>query len=187
MNQQDKDTERLIGELHSKIENLKIQYNLYFSRELRVPPEKERVEMEALIRKLLINEQKSTRLKLIIQNLSSKFWVYNNLWKKKMNEIETGAVILPMKSSANPLTMGKKVIEGAANPAIKELNVNLNNEDSFELFAEEFNNMFPQKSALQQKIVDNLKLKMISENIIDAKISLSLKNGKVNIKLKRTI
>ena len=82
--------------------------------------------MEIKIRKILINEQKSPRLKLITQNLSSKFMVYNNLWKKKMNEIESGVISRPQKSSANAFHNREENKERTANHLVKEINVNLN-------------------------------------------------------------
>ena len=187
MNKQDKDTERLVNELHGKIDNLKTQYNLFFTRELKVPPEKEREEMEKIVKKMLTHEQRSPRMNLILQNLSSKFLLYNNLWKKRMNEVETGVISLPEKSSAQSFPREEEIKPAAAETAAKEIMVNLNNEDTFEFFAREFAKIVTNKSSQKDKIINNLKSKMISENIINAKINLSVQNGKVKIKLKRSI
>ncbi len=79
-----------IQRLNSRIEQLKIQYTLFFSGEIRLPPEKERETVENSIRKILESEYKSPRMNLLVQNLASSFSLYNNMWLKKMNELETG-------------------------------------------------------------------------------------------------
>jgi hypothetical protein len=164
-----------------------VQFNLYFTRELKIPPEKEREELERVIRKLLTHEQRSARLKLIIQNLSSKFVLYNNFWKKRMNEIEIGAVSFQKGPGGKFPPNGMLPEQGKTAPGPKVVEVNLNNEDTFEAFADEYKKMMPKNASQQDKIINNLKVKMISENIVNAKINLSIQNGKVKIKLKRSI
>jgi hypothetical protein len=104
-----------------------------------------------------------------------------------MNEIEIGVISLPKKFSAQSFTSEKEIKPAATDPAAKEIMVNLNNEDTFEFFAREFTKIFTKKSFQKDKIINHLKSKMISENIINAKINLSVQNGKVKIKLKRSI
>ena len=84
--------EQSILKLDQRIENLKIDFNLFFSGEVSIPPEKERGSIENQIRKLSNEEQKSAKINLLIQNISSKFALYNNMWLKRLHEIEVGIV-----------------------------------------------------------------------------------------------
>jgi hypothetical protein len=147
-----------------------------------VPPEKQREELEKQIRQLMYREDKSPRLNLLIQNVASKFSLYNNMWLKKMNEIEIGLVTIRKKSQAGidaglPETRQKDHV----------VDVSLNNEDSFEKFYQKYCQLTTQKAGSEKRkeeIINSLKSKMIAGNIIDTKINLVVKGGKVKIKLK---
>ncbi len=79
---QDENIEQLIGTLNRRIEGLKLQFNLFFSGELKRPPEKEREDIEKKVRSLL-----TTRLSEAgIQKLIEKAWQLENI--KNINEIE---------------------------------------------------------------------------------------------------
>jgi hypothetical protein len=190
--------ENVIKFLNDRIENLKTEYNLYFSGEIKLPPERERESLEKSVRELLRYRQlKSSSLNLLIQNVNSKFGLYNNMWKKRLSQIESGLSRFPRKEiltvkqiDKKPVALPKKQIEKVTTKQTEKvttINLNLNNENSFDFFIKEFKKSFPDKSADRDKIINNLKLKMISENIISAKASLSLKNGKIKISIKRTI
>jgi len=180
--------EVLIHEMGRRVEDLKLKYNLFFSGETRVPPEKEREELENRIRNLMSRGHKSPRVNLLIQNLGSNFSLYNNLWLKRLNELETGMSPGQRKKAAYPETEESKP-QKPVPPEIKpiEVNISLNHEDTFELFFENYAHMCPpkmQKSLDKDKIINSVKAKLITENMVDAQVNLSLKNGKVKIKIK---
>lgn len=175
--------EHIIMSIDAKIEYLKTQFNLYFAGELRVPPEREREDIEKVVRDLMFSAQKSPRGKLLVQNLSSKFSLYNNMWKKKLNEIESGLVTIKKKKTAffeEPIPDKK--------PSEEVMDVSLNRENSFESFYDKYNALLKKKpggEAQKEKIINSLKAKLISQNLIDAKVSLSVKKGKLKLKIKK--
>ena len=95
-------TERQIAELEIKIDALKAEYLLFFSGEIRLPPEKKREDLEKAVRKLIYGGAKTPRMDMIIQNLASRFSLYNNLWLKKLNELESGVSAIQKKKNLKP-------------------------------------------------------------------------------------
>ncbi len=180
--------ENSIQELDRRIENLKAQFNLFFAGELRIPPEKERDEIEKKIRRILSYSEKSSRIKLLTQNLSSKFSLYNNMWLKKLNEIELGIVFIKkqkiMKTGYSNIG-GKPLYSQIKENSVQ---VSLNDEDSFERFFDLFNKISLEKlknKEEKEKIINSLKSQMIFENRIDTKVKLQLKQGKIKIIFKK--
>lgn len=175
--------ELLLKDMEQRVEGLKVKYNLFFTGETRIPPEKEREELETRIRNLMSKGHKSPRVNLLIQNLGSRFSLYNNLWLKRMNELETGISVVQRKKTA--------YMEEPKPPPSKvkpiNIDISLNHEESFEKFFENYSRMSSindQKSLDKEKIINSIKAKLITENMVDAQVNLSLKNGKVNIKIK---
>jgi hypothetical protein len=174
--------ELLVQEINQRIEDLKVQFNLFFTGELRIPPEKERGDLEKRIRNLIHADQKSPRLNLLIQNVSSRFSTYNNLWLKRLNEIETGMHVIQRKKTAY-------MEENKAPPQAKSktLNVSLNSEESFEKFFDNYVQLLANKAKTapdKEQVINSLKSKLITSNVIDAKVNLSIEKGKVKIKIK---
>lgn len=175
--------ELLVQDMDQRVENLKLKFNLFFSGEIRVPPEKEREELENRIRNLMSKGHKSPRVNLLIQNLGSRFSLYNNMWLKRLNELETGVSIIQRKKTAYMEEPKPPP------PKVKPINVDisLNHEGSFEMFFENYSGMLSknaQKSLDKEKIINSVKAKLITENLVDAQVNLSLKDGKVKIKIK---
>ena len=172
--------ERLIAMINGRIENLKVQFNLFFAGELRVPPENEREEIEKMVRDLMLSPHKSPKNILLIQNLSSTFSVYNNLWKKKLSEVESGLVVKKKKKTAyteEPKPTPKKEYL---------LDVSLNREDSFETFFNKYSDLMDKSSANEKKkenVINSLKSKLISQNLIDARVRLSVSDGRLKLKV----
>jgi len=178
--------EILINEMSRRVEDLKLKFNLFFSGEIRVPPEKEREELEGRIRNLMSKGHKSPRINLLIQNLGSRFSLFNNLWLKRLNELETGVSILQRKKTAF-MEEAKKPPPPKAKPI--DVGISLNHEESFEKFFDSYSRMCSpnaQKSLDKDKIINSVKAKLITENMVDAQVNLSLKDGKVKIKIKPT-
>ena len=180
MNQSQPDLEKKLNKLDKMIEDLKIHFNLFFSGEINIPPEQDRSNIEKQIRKMSSIEQKSAKINLLIQNVSSKFALYNNMWLKKLHEIEVGLVSIKKKPVNNVQEKKNKTAYK------KEITVSLNSEDSFEKFFKDYRDLSKKKtfkSFDKETIINSLKSKMITANMIDAKINLIQKQGKVKIKI----
>ncbi|MCX6581578.1 MAG: hypothetical protein NT166_15495 [Candidatus Aminicenantes bacterium] len=176
--------EKFIMNLDGKIEYLKTQFNLYFTGELRIPPESEREDLEKMVRDILFSPHKSSRAKLLIQNLASKFSLYNNMWKKRLNEIESGV---------SPLTRKPRAYDEKEEPAPVEIpeetfDISLNREDSFDKFYDKYNQLMKKDAGdetQKEKIINSLKTKLIGQNLIDARVSLAIDKGKIKLKIKK--
>lgn len=174
--------EAVIHKTEGRIEALKTEYNLFFSGEVKIPPEKERVNIEKVIRDIQSKDLRSGKLDFLLQNLSSRFYLYNNMWLKKLNQLELGTINRPSKK---PKFENKKPPKDAS----KNSTVSLNNEGSFDSFYSDYDKLIKKsdksKGKSKEDLINSIKVKMISENIIDAKINLSVINGKVKIKIKK--
>ncbi len=177
------DVEIMLHSIDNRIEALKAQYNLFFSGDLRVPPEQERESLEKKVRNIFYSGTKSPRLSLLIQNISSKFALYNNMWLKRLNAIEGGFTINKRK----PTPVVEKEIK-KKEVKIKPINVSLNEEDSFDQFYEKYKDLSIGQSAKimeKEKMINSIKMKLITENLIDVKIAFQIEKGKVKLKIKR--
>lgn len=184
--EQEHNMELLVQEINRRIEDLKVQFNLFFTGELRIPPEKERGDLEKRIRNLIYADQKSPRLNLLIQNVSSRWSLYNNMWLKKLNEIETGMHVIQRKKTAY-MDMEEPKAPPKAKAKAKTVNVSLNSEESFDKFFDNYVKMLTDKEKTvpdKEQVINSLKSKLITSNVIDAKVNLSLEKGKVKIKIK---
>ena len=180
--------ENSIQEIDRRIENLKIQFNLFFAGELKVPPEKEREGIETSIRKILSYTGKSSKIKLLTQNLSLKFSLYNNMWLKKLNESELG---FPFIRKQKILKTDYANLEKKPSISLQEehsMKLSLNKEESFEKFYDLLKKISPEKLKNQkekEKTINSLKSQMIFKNYIDAEVKLKLTHGKIKIILKK--
>jgi len=180
--------ENSIRELDRRIENLKIQFNLFFAGELKVPPEKERDEIEKSIRKILSYEGKSSKIKLLTQNLSLKFSLYNNMWLKKLNENELGFPFIKKQKILKKGYTSPEKKPAISLPEGHSVKLSLNEEASFEKFYDLLKKLSPEKSKNQkekEKVINSLKSQMIFKNYIDAEVKLKLTHGKIKIILKK--
>jgi predicted RND superfamily exporter protein len=176
------DTEILIQNISNTIERLKTEYNLFFAGEIRVPPEQDREQLEKRIRNLVSGGSKNPRLALLIQNVSSKFTLYNNMWLKRLNELEGGFV----RNRRKPVSFDETIKEKL--PKKTTVDVSLNSEDSFEEFYENYKKMSKLQSTKimdKEKMINSIKTKLITANLIDVKIDMQIEKGKVKLKLKK--
>lgn len=186
MNPGKENIELLIKDMNQRVENLKVQYNLFFTGEIRVPPEKERIELETRIRNLMSRGHKSSRINLLIQNIASRFSLYNNMWLKRLNELETGISTIKRKKTAYTEESKPKRAKATAVKPV-DVDISLNHEDSFDNLFNNYSNLLSPKarnSLDKEKIINSVKTKLITENLVDAQVKLSLKGGKVKIKIK---
>jgi hypothetical protein len=175
-------TEKQITELEKKIDDLKAEYILFFNGEIKLPPEKKREDLENAIRKLIYGGAKTARLDMIIQNLATRFSLYNNLWLKKLNELECGTPKIQKKRGAQPPPQPKK------EKGIREVFLSLNDEASFERLVDTYRELLPgikRTEKEKSKIIDSMKTKMLTHNLVEAKVSFTVEKGKLSIKIKK--
>jgi len=176
--------EHILQDIERRIEDLKLQFNLFFSGELRVPPEKDREDLERRIRNISSGNQRSPRVTILVQNVSARFSLFNNMWMKRLKELETGISTIPKKKSA--------ILDEPERPRkpkqteTKQVDVSLNREDSFDQFFDNYSRLLSgTKTQLdKEQVINSIKSKMITSNLIDAKINLSVEEGKLKIKIK---
>lgn len=173
-----------IRALDSRIENLKSSYNMFFSGEIRIPPEKERTDIEKSLRILTNSSAKSPRDAMMIQNLTSKFSLYNNLWLKKLNELESGSPLLERKRK--PAAPTSPPVEPQAKK-VAEVTISLTDESTFEKFYQAYRQLNPGSGRTDQKekIIQAIKATLVSNRMAYARIEMSSRQGKVNIKIKK--
>jgi len=177
-------TERQIAELEKRIDDLKAEYLLFFNGETKLPPEKKREDLEKAVRMLIYGGAKTPRLDMIIQNVAQRFSLYNNLWLKKLSELECGT----------PLTQKKKAQRPAPPPpprtgkGQREVFLTLNDEKTFERLFEAYREMTPDGGDAEkdrEKIINGMKAKMLTNNLIEARITFTVQKGKLSIRIKK--
>lgn len=175
--------ESKITSLNSRIEKLKVEYNLFFTGEINLPPEKERESIQKSIRQMINEEYRSAKINLLVQNVAATFNLYNNMWLKKLNDIETGVVIIKKKPSAFMPPSPPKSKDYS-----KDFTISLNDETSFEAVYELYEKTLTEnkkKTPGKDQLINKLKLQLISDNMVEAQINLSTKEGKPSIKIKK--
>lgn len=176
--------ERTLLKLDQKIEILKNLYQLYFNGELKLPPEKERDALEKEILKVSRSESRSPRLSMMMQNTTSKFSLYNNIWLKKMNAIETGEVIIPSRPR---FSAGRTAAKAAVPKGGQVVSLNLNDEGSFEKFAQAYQELNPDRKMSdgdREELINAMKTKMIMNNIVTSDVEISVKKGETDFRIK---
>jgi hypothetical protein len=172
-------TEQQIALLEKRIDDLKQEYILYFSGETRQPPEKKREDLEKAVRKLVFGGAKTARMDLIIQNVAQRFSLYNNLWLKQLNERESG--MLPGKKKAASPPAAPRAGKGP-----QEVFLTLNDEETFERFAAAYQQLLPGGGDEErERIITSIKTKMVTHNLVEARISFSKQHGKLSIRIKK--
>jgi hypothetical protein len=177
-------TERQIAELEKKIDDLKAEYILFFNGESKLPPEKKREDLEKAVRKLIYGGAKTARMDMIIQNLAQRFSLYNNLWLKKLSELEAGTSSIQKKKIAPPPFPPSPRKEKTP----REVLLSLNDETSFERLVDAYREMQPGSGSTEKeknKIIDSMKAKMLTHNLVEARISFIVEKGKLSIKIKK--
>lgn len=172
-------SEQQIAQLEKRIDDLKQEYILYFSGETRQPPEKKREDLEKAVRKLVFGGAKTARMDLIIQNVAQRFSLYNNLWLKQLNERESG--MLPGKKKAQPPAAAARAEKGP-----REIFLTLNDEETFERFASAYQELLPGGGGEErERIIASIKAKMVTHNLVEARVSVSRQHGKLSIRIKK--
>ncbi len=185
MNNQDKAIENNIAELGRRLEDLKLQFNLYFSGERRTPPEQERTILSKAVQQLNFRADRSPRVSLLIQNLTSRFNLYNNMWLKKLNSLEMGLPVIKRESGKQSPSDQVPATDSAP-PRKKLVAVKLNDSDSFNRLMNQFEDKLPEKFKSETgkaRFIQALKQKMEKGNINEARMALDFKDGKIKVKI----
>jgi hypothetical protein len=184
-------SENEVAALERKIDELKSKYILFFAGESKQPPEPEREECEKAIRKLIYGGAKTAKMSMIIQNLAARFSLYNNLWLKQLNESESGISKLQKKKETVLPPQAKVKPQSQAQPhqskSQKDIHLSLNDENSFEKMFAAYLQMLPKNSKTAQdkdKVINSMKAKMLTHNLVEAEVSISLQNSKLSIVIK---
>lgn len=175
-------TDQQIAQLEKKIDDLKAEYILFFNHETKMPPEKKREDLEKAVRKMIYGGAKTARMDMIIQNLANRFNLYNNLWLKKLNEMEFGTSLLQKKQAAKPPPPSKRGKEKL------DVYVTLNDEKTFERLVDAYRELLPANGKTEkerQKIIDGMKAKMLTHNLVEAHVSFAIQDGKLSIRIKK--
>lgn len=175
-------TEQQILLLDRKIDDLKAEYNLFFNGETKLPPEKKREDLEKAVRKLIYGGAKTARMDMIIQNLAQRFNLYNNMWLKKLAELESGTVRIQKKKSAGPPPASRR------DKGQREVFLTLNDENTFERMADAYRDMLPNHALSEKekdKFIDSMKAKMLTHNLVEARVTFTVQKGKLSIRIKK--
>jgi len=73
----------MIEKIKFHMEELDHEYQLYFTKKLRIPPEKKRTALENMIR-LITRNRYAPSLQFRISNLVQRYNLYKSLWDKKL-------------------------------------------------------------------------------------------------------
>ncbi len=177
-------TEKQIVDLEKKIDDLKAEYLLFFNGETKLPPEKKREDLEKAVRKLIYGGAKTARLDMIIQNLASRFSLYNNLWLKKLNELESGVTTIQKKRSFQPPPAPPKKDKEQQ----REIYLTLNDETTFERLVAAYRELLPNGQSADKdrvKIIETMKTKMLTHNLVEARVTFAVQKGKLSIRIKK--
>jgi hypothetical protein len=178
-------TEKQIVDLEKKIDDLKAEYLLFFNGETKLPPEKKREDLEKAVRKLIYGGAKTARLDMIIQNLASRFSLYNNLWLKKLNELESGVSTIQKKKSFQPAPAPPKKDKDKEQ---REIYLTLNDETTFERLVAAYREFLPNGQSADKdrvKIIETMKTKMLTHNLVEARVTFAVQKGKLSIRIKK--
>jgi hypothetical protein len=179
-------SEKEVIVLERKIDDLKSKYILFFAGESKLPPEQERTDCEKAIRNLIYGGAKTAKMSMIIQNLAARFSLYNNLWLKQLNEMESGVSRLQKKSNIAPPPTPQQ--QPKKEKAYQEVLLNLNDENSFENLFAAYLQLLPKNSkAVKDKdsIINSIKTKMLTNNLVEAEVSIAFQNNKLSIIIKK--
>jgi hypothetical protein len=183
-------SEKEVTVLERKIDDLKAKYILFFAGESKLPPEQERTDCEKAIRNLIYGGAKTAKMNMIIQNLAARFSLYNNLWLKQLNESESGISRLQKKKDTTPPQQPKPQPQTPPKKekTYQEVLLSLNDENSFENLFAAYLQLLPKNSKTAQdkdKIINSMKSKMLTYNLVEAKVSVAFQNGKLSITIKK--
>ena len=138
-------------------------------------------EIKPRIRTLQNSSPGNATASLLMQNLNSRFALYNNMWLKKMHDFEVG---LPLRPQAKA---GSEKVKPPP-PQNRGVVMDLKNPDSFQDVYQRYTELMAQNN---QKVISDKALstaltnRMKDANVEKASVSLSFENGKLKIRLRK--
>ncbi len=84
------ETEEQLNLIDRKLFELKKDYDLYFSGDLRRPPERMRNEIQKVLVKLTTSHMTNTQQRFRLKSLSARFNSFARHWDRIMHQIEVG-------------------------------------------------------------------------------------------------
>ena len=152
--------------LEMKLHKLKVDYDQYFCKILKIPPFKLQEEIKRIIRKYSNVKIQNSGIAFKYKSLVGRYTSYDNLWKRSLREIDEGTF--------------KRGRRGATTAPRKEAIVTADESQAEKLYKE----FISAKSSLNEK-TDNIKVSML-EKIIEKQtnqIKAKYKCDKVDYKV----
>jgi len=188
-----KSKKEIIVEIFSRrLDELIVEYDLFFRREIKTPPEKKRDELERSIRQLLSQEDRSGRVKLLIENLAHRFYLYNNMWQKRVTAYEIDisqrnkrTLPAPDKTASPPKSFPQEASK--QEPDSLQLKISLEDPASLDNFYQNYAKLLSNRKMQPGKkevIVENLARKLKAANIKEAELQLKFEKDNLKIKIK---
>lgn len=81
---------RMIAELESGVESLRVQYEQHFLGLIRRPPTEEHARIRGQLLRLRGSSSRSASIRFRVQALHNRFLSYERMWKRTMREREEG-------------------------------------------------------------------------------------------------
>lgn len=175
--------EHQLMDIDHRIEALKTQYNLFFARELKVPPEKEREQLERQVKTMASIGTRSPRINLLVQNTIAKFNLYNNMWQKRLSGLESGYGESVARKPAAPPPAARPAAAGGATARL-QIDDDLSFDTFYDAYCETLKNAGVPPIP-KEKLVPALKAKLQANTLKSAAVEMTVVEKKVNIKLKK--
>lgn len=103
-----------IDNLSVALEKLRVAYDRYFMGLDRVPPIREREQLELLVRRSGLHRVRQTAIRFRFQNFVQRLTTYRSYWERIMRKIEEGT--FRRERDGGPTPRLREVREAAADP-----------------------------------------------------------------------
>ncbi len=82
--------EAAVARLERELRDLILEWERFFSRDRRLPPQKERTDLSRRIRRLFEHGVHGSAAQFRLEQLQHRFNTYNQLWERQLREREEG-------------------------------------------------------------------------------------------------
>ena len=96
------DLDKALGDLEIAIKKLKLDYERYFAGGEKIPPERERDRVAAMIKQLNTLSVQNHAQHFLFQVLMTRFYTYSELWNRQMRAREEGIALTGIVPKARP-------------------------------------------------------------------------------------
>ncbi|MEW6363183.1 MAG: MXAN_5187 C-terminal domain-containing protein [Acidobacteriota bacterium] len=96
------DLDKELADLDLSITRLKLDYERFFSGGQKVPPERERDRVAAMIKRLNATSMQNFSQRYLFQVLMTRFYTYSELWNRQMRAREEGISLTGIVPHARP-------------------------------------------------------------------------------------